>query len=312
MFLMTVVISNTRVAEIPGISAAGANTELIKYTPPADIEYIFYGMPKCIDAIPVTPEGHPTPAIITKAVKEILNFPLIPIRAGSILPPQVPHIFASSKPGGDIRFEDGSPEHEELMEKGMILGEELKDFDLVIGESIPGGTTTALAVLKSLGYDARTSSAFKDNPVSIKERVVEMALKRGKGAKCCGDPMLSFVAGMVMGHGNAILGGGTQMLAVAAIAKEEGYKPKVIATTKYIVLDKSANFVEMAKELGVDYHISNLDLSKSRYKGLREYEIGYVKEGVGAGGSLYMAEKMGIGLNEVTRKIEELYRRLVE
>ncbi len=312
MYLMTVVISNTKVAEIPGISAAGKSTELIKYTPPADIEYIFYGKPKCIDAIPVTPEGHPTPAIITKAAKEIMNFPLIPIRAGSILPPRTPHIYASSTPGGDIRFEDGSPEHEKLLEDGIILGKELRKFDLVIGESIPGGTTTALAVLRSLGYDAHTSSAFKDNPVSLKEKVVNMALKRGKSVKCCGDPMISFVAGMVIGHGNAILGGGTQMLAVAAIAKEEGYKPKLIATTKYIANDKSANFKEIAEEIGVDYYISQIDLSKSKYKGLREYEIGYVKEGVGAGGALYMAEKSGIKLEDIEKKIEELYGRLIE
>ena len=312
MYLMVVVISNTKVAEIPGISAAGATLELMKYTPPADIEYIFYGKPKCIDAIPVTPQGHPTPAIITKACKELLNFTLLPIRAGSIIFPEVSHMYVSSKPGGDIRYEDGSPEHDILMEKGIMLGKELKKFDLVVGESIPGGTTTAMAVLRYLGYDARTSSAFKDNPLFLKEKIVEKALKRCKDVSSCADPMLSFLTGMVIGHGNVVLGGGTQMLAAAAMAKEEGYKPKLIATTKYILKDKSANFAEIAREIGVDYHASNIDLSKSKYKGLREYEMGYVKEGVGAGGALYIAENSGVSMAEVVDKIEELYRRLIK
>ena len=36
---------------------------------------------------------------------------------------------------------------------------------LVIGESIPGGTTTALAVLKALGFDAKVSSSIPNNPM---------------------------------------------------------------------------------------------------------------------------------------------------
>jgi len=310
---MFVVLSNTKVAEIPGISAAGATTELIKYTPPADAEYIFYGKPKCIDAIPVDPDGHPTPAIITKASRELAKFPLVVVRAGSIIAPSLPHIFASDKPGGDIRYEDGSPEHEKLVEYGAMLAEEFKNEEIVVGESLPGGTTTALAVLRALGYDnARVSSAFRDNPVDLKEKVVSIALKRCRDAKGCGDPMISFVSGMVCGHGNVILAGGTQMLAVAAVAKDMGCKPKLIATTKYIIRDESANFAEIAREIGVDYYAANLDFSRSRYKGLRDYEIGHVKEGVGAGGSVYIAEKMGFSAEDVVRKTEELYSMLVE
>ncbi|MEM3511163.1 MAG: hypothetical protein QXY80_00740, partial [Candidatus Jordarchaeales archaeon] len=59
------VIGNTETAKIPGISAAGKNPELTDYTPAADVELLFYGECRCIDGVPVTPEGIPTPALIT-------------------------------------------------------------------------------------------------------------------------------------------------------------------------------------------------------------------------------------------------------
>jgi NaMN:DMB phosphoribosyltransferase len=62
-FLFT--LSYTETATIPGLTIAGANTELTKFTPAADAEYIHFGKCKCIDSIPATPDGKPTPAIIT-------------------------------------------------------------------------------------------------------------------------------------------------------------------------------------------------------------------------------------------------------
>ena len=43
---------------------------------------------------------------------------------------------------------------------------------IVVGESIPGGTTTALAVLRALGIDARfkVSSSMPENPHNLKTR----------------------------------------------------------------------------------------------------------------------------------------------
>ena len=68
-FLFT--ISYTETATIPGLTIAGANTELIKFTPAADAEYIYFGKCKCIDTIPATPDGKPTPAIIAKTALEL-------------------------------------------------------------------------------------------------------------------------------------------------------------------------------------------------------------------------------------------------
>ena len=74
-FLFSFVISYTETCEIPGITIAGADQEAIKYTPAADAEFLHYGFCKSIDKIPMTPDGKPTPAILTKFFKiTFINF----------------------------------------------------------------------------------------------------------------------------------------------------------------------------------------------------------------------------------------------
>ena len=70
---------------------------------------------------------------------------------------------------------------EEVIERAKVLGEQMakaSDY-LVIGESIPGGTTTALGVLTALGVDAegKVSSTLPQNPHSLKSEVVKSGLK---------------------------------------------------------------------------------------------------------------------------------------
>ena len=50
-------------------------------------------------------------------------------------------------------------------------GEQLSGYSdlLVLGESVPGGTTTALCVLRSLGYEVGVSSSYSSNPSTLKE-----------------------------------------------------------------------------------------------------------------------------------------------
>jgi NaMN:DMB phosphoribosyltransferase len=125
---------------------------------------------------------------------------------------------------------------------------------LVIGESIPGGTTTALSVLRALGFDAKVSSSIPDNPVKLKNQIANSALDRIDSdhpysivAKV-GDPMIPFVAGMLSSASsvsNVILAGGTQMAAVLAFASKIGFNQEntAIGTTSYITNDESANFI---------------------------------------------------------------------
>ncbi len=327
--MMLVILGNTEISLIPGISVAGATPELTKLTPPADAEYLFYDKPKIIDAIPVTPEGHPTPAIITKAAKELAGFPVMVVRGGTYLAPLVPHIHISSYVGKDFRKEKALAEAREIIEKATILGKELNKLNLreiVIGESTPGGTTTAQAILWALGYDARTSSASPHNPQSLKEKVIlegfeRAGIKEGDlenkpliALEEFGDPMMATVLGIAKGfEGDVVLAGGTQMLAVAALLKAMGEELErfMIATTKWVVNDKSSTFKETAKEIGIMYYYADLGFSKCRFKGLQDYEKGYVKEGVGAGGATWLAIKRGFSEKDIVEKVEELYEKLI-
>ena len=83
-FLFSLVISYTETCEIPGITFAGADKNSIKYTPPADAEYLYYGNCKTIDKIPMTPDGKPTPALLTKVALESSSIPHIVINCRCI------------------------------------------------------------------------------------------------------------------------------------------------------------------------------------------------------------------------------------
>ena len=328
MFLLC--IANTELSKIPNLSAAGENLEAIRYTVPSDAELLFWGKCLSTSTLPLDPEGHPTPAIFTRAAYVKANFPVMVVRSGSFLPPACPYMEISSSPGANPLEKPAVEEAERIYSWAKILGDHLSLLDslMVIGESVPGGTTSAFLVLKALGYDGMVSSANPNNPSSLKIKIWESCRKRyniAEGTFCnkgldavtlLGDPMQAAVAGMAMGSfdkSRVILAGGTQMLAVAAVLRHEGYDGDIeIATTKYIALDKSAHFTSLAEDLRVKAHIVPMDLSGSAYKGLSDYEKGYVKEGVGAGGALWYADYLGVSTEAVINAAEQIYANLLE
>jgi len=118
MFILT--IGNTAVSRIKGITAAGGNEELIKFTPPADAEYLFYDRPRCINSIPVTPSGNPTPAIITKADRELVKFPVLVVRVGSIAEPLIsPYDFLMSFASKKVCYKTIESNKIEIIAKAM-------------------------------------------------------------------------------------------------------------------------------------------------------------------------------------------------
>ena len=301
-FLFSFVISYTETSEIPGITFAGADKDLIKFTPPADAEYLYYGNCKTIDKIPMTPDGKPTPALLTKAALESASIPHIVINAGSKVAPQLPFIQTNLSPGKNISVNPAMTDTQiaQAVNYGRIVGRTLASMTdcLLIGESIPGGTTTALAVMRAFGYKAQVSSSIPDNPVILKNQIASMALENLHDenpynivAKV-GDPMIPFVTGMLSSASEinpVILAGGTQMTAVLAFASKIGFNEKntAIGTTSYITDDKSANFKDLVSQIADIPAISvNPGLENSKFPGLRAFSEGFAKEGVGAGGSI--------------------------
>jgi len=234
----------------------------------------------------------------------------------------IPTIDLNARPGTDIRKGHAVADAFEIYNKSKALGEKLgKLSDLVIiGESVPGGTTTAMGVLRALGYDGKVSSSFPKNPLDIKNRVVEEAMKYSgisfgslknrplNAVESLGDPMMASAAGLVDGiRTKTVLAGGTQMVSVLGIIKHLGLDRDVsIATTKYVADDISANFREMTKILGYEAFAADPGFGNSRRQGLRMYENGDVKEGVGAGGAMFAAAMMGFSQKEFREKTEEV------
>lgn len=314
--LFVLVIGNTRTAEIPGITVAGASEELIKYTPPADAELLYYGKCVSIDSIPATPDGKPTPALLTYTALRLTEIPLLVVDSGLIVKPKIPYVTLSAPVGGNIAKERAMKREdvEKVIENGKLLGKELSKLvdTLIIGESIPAGTTTAGAVLKALGFEPRVSSSMPNNPVELKTRVINEAVKRVVDREpieiisAVGDPVIAGIYGILSGCKKALLAGGTQMVAVANLAKNLNCK-FAIATTEFVANDKTADLSLALCEV----FVAKIPLAKSRYPGLRAYAEGFVKEGVGAGGMSFVTYKRGIDENEFLREVERDYEKIV-
>lgn len=339
--LFICVISHTETSEIPGITAAGANKDLIKYTPVADAEFLYYGKCNCINGIPATPDGKPTPAIITKTMLNIGNIPFIVVDAGVKVKPDIPMVSFDLKSGYNISkgIAMESKEVEKAYRYGLIIGKQLsKSNDLIIlGESIPGGTTTALGVMLSLGVDAenKISSSMSKNPHNLKNTIVRQSMKDNNitfgslkdkpfdAISLLGDPMIPSVTGIAQGAieygGKVMLAGGTQMCAILSILKSLNVKTNNISigTTKYILNDQTADFKNLVLSIdnNVGIFVVDLHLIESTKQGLKAFANGFVKEGVGAGGvsiATMIKQKGKINGKILLKYIEREYEKNIE
>ena len=326
-FLFSLVISYTETCEIPGITFAGADKDSMQFTPPADAEYLHYGYCKTIDKIPMTPDGKPTPGLLTKTALESASIPHLVINAGSKISPQLPFIETDMSFGKNIATCDAMTDSQvsHAVDYGRIVGRDMASLtdSLIIGESIPGGTTTALAVLKALGHDAKVSSSIPNNPTELKDQIVASALERVDSehpysivAKV-GDPMIPFVAGMLSSASSishVLLAGGTQMAAVLAFASKIGFNEEntTVGTTSYITDDQSANFTNLVTKIADIPIISvNPGLENSKHSGLKAFSEGFAKEGVGAGGCILASMiKTGNDSTKFLTMAEKEYLRL--
>jgi len=138
-----------------------------------------------------------------------------------------------------------------------------------------------------------------------------------------GDPMQIVVAGMAIAASatcGVMLAGGTQMLAVYALAraivqqKQLLWNPEriVVGTTRWVAEDPTGDTIGLAKLIGeVPLMATQLSFATARYEQLRVYEQGYVKEGMGAGGCAIAAHLYrGWHQAELLQAIESIAGRL--
>ncbi|MEM0026698.1 MAG: TIGR00303 family protein [Ignisphaera sp.] len=330
------VIGSTMTSTIPNISLAGSMIIATLFTPALDVEYLYFGKPISVEAIPTTPTGIPTPAIITRTALQLSQTPFMVVDAGSYVKPKIPLISLSSGcVGGRIDKENALPHgtSRRIFDEAALIGRTIGSIAnvVLIGESIPSGTTTALSILQGLGYNAYNivSSSAKENPLAIKKAVVEEALKRlgqsedpFKVNDVVGDPVHISIAGLALGalksRATVILAGGTQMLATLALMKavEPGFDEQrlVLATTKWIYSDKGIEMLKFIKMVAPNttFAYVELDFTDAPFSGLKAYEDGFVKEGVGAGGTSLLALLKGVNIDELKHSVYREYKRIVK
>ena len=312
------ILSFTETSLQPHISAAGTCLEARRYTALADGEYLHSGKNSQYP-LPPLPAGI-SPAILTRAILTHCNIPLQLFSTGLPNRLTVPHISLPTVLAKDLSTGAAMTlqQVERLFNSGYEQGQRLAtkcpdgSSYWVLGESVVGGTTTAQAILTALGYEVTGkvgSSHLKSNHEQ-KRSLIQAGLSRWKNlckgtdyrtvdpiaaAAALGDPMQPVAAGMMLAISQStglLLAGGSQMLAVYALAKAIAplkniqWNPHqvVVGTTRWVIEDNSADTVAIAQAIGAPYLASQLSFARSPYFQLRAYERGFVKEGTGAGG----------------------------
>jgi NaMN:DMB phosphoribosyltransferase len=114
------------------------------------------------------------------------------------------------------------------------------------------------------------------------------------------------------------MAGGTQMSAVLAVVN--ALKPDVlcnvaIGTTRWVISDRSSDLKGIVAQISdVPILAADIDFGPSRFEGLKAYEKGIVKEGVGAGGAAIAAmAKLGGAVTQdiLLKEIERNYALLM-
>ena len=220
----------------------------------------------------------------------LTGMPLYAANGGVRVRPHAPYFELEGYPGEDIRNGAAVKDPKRVFENAIIAGENLAKVSdyLVVGESIAGGTTTALAVLLAMGYnaDGKVSSTLSENPHSLKSAIAKEGISKSKSTSdqmkmdamlavaAVGDPMMPAAAGLIVGAARkvpVILAGGTQMAAVLAIVK--AMEPKALdnvalGTTRWIIKDPTADLVGIVKQIGhVPVLAANLDFRPQNTKG---------------------------------------------
>lgn len=330
-FLLSCSVSRT--CEIPNLSQAGIPGHL-HLTPTLDAEFLTLKEVRSLNNIATTPKGIPTPALITRAIHELKPFNAIEVlNLGFEVQPQIEYFKIYDfeiNPSGNIA-NNACINAFEVFQKGVEFAQNYEpqaDYT-ILAESVPSGTTTAMATAMALGYETTNcfSSSFKNAPQSLKQQVVQQALEHTTSnmdvfekLSALSDNMIVFNAGFILGlqatSHKLILAGGTQMASVLLVVNSllqtmggelDGSKI-ALCTTKWIANDETSNIKALLEQLDftLNAYSADFDFAKSTSEVLKLYDQGEAKEGVGAGGALIYGLINGLEAQSIVKKVEQL------
>ena len=337
-----VLLAATHTAAVPGISAAGTSPESRRSTAAADAELLVLGPGVALPhSLPLLPAGV-SPALISRVVLQGLGLQPLVVDLGCAVAPAVPHLRLPPPAGGGPArcLSSGSamdrPRVEALLDQGRSWGRAAACsapagglLPLVLAECVPGGTTTAQALLTGLGIEAggivsgslhRPAHALKADLVA--RGLAALAARSPAQARgvapdpvavlaALGDPMQALAAGLLLAAVEmdqpVLLAGGSQMAAVLALALallSPELRPRLgalaaIGTTAWVAFESDSDLPLLLGRIGRHWGVDPLAFAASlRFRGglhpaLLDYERGYVKEGVGAGGLAILWELAG-------------------
>ncbi|MDC3118245.1 nicotinate-nucleotide--dimethylbenzimidazole phosphoribosyltransferase [Prochlorococcus sp. AH-716-K03] len=329
-FIFYLVIAGTETSQIEGISAAGINSKARKKTALADAEFLLFGA--SINhkyKLPFLNAGV-TPALISYVCSKLICAKPIVVPIGINEKPYFNHMVVENYLEGPSKCLTTGKSMEKkrvlsLYKKGLEIGKSTNQ-PICISESVPGGTTTAQAVMEAFGLkvDNLIGSSLINAPRTLKKKVIKAGLLNANlnynfdsldVISSVGDPFQAFSMGLLIGarlaKQSVVLSGGSQMMALLLLAlefidsteKQEFIEFVFVATTGWLVKDNSlGDLLDLIAEkhkvnlLGM---ASPLNFKSSKYKELYDYEIGYVKEGVGAGGMSIFAFLKGFSNKEI-------------
>ena len=347
---LLLVLAATSTAEQDGISAAGATACSRRLTAVADAELLLDG-PEASRRWPLPPlPAGVSPALLSHAVLPWVPLNPSVVALGLPVEPDFPH----------LRFEEGSAGQancvstghamsaarvRRLWSQGERLGRRLRR-PMVLAECVPGGTTTAQAVLTALGVPVQglVSGSARKPPHALKRQLVAAGLaEAGLGpdpaaqavVAAVGDPFQALTAGLLVGAADGsqplLLAGGSQMAAVLALALAVSSEDARKRLSERVMLGTTAWLAEerfpgedrppldrLIDALAARYGVGTVALSSgvrfhdSCHQQLRDYEHGFVKEGVGAGGLLLLAQLQGISSADLQASCDEAMRALLE
>ncbi len=318
--LFVLSVGGTATSDREGISAAGRTSNDRRLTPCLDAEALMAGVTLSASALPVSPAGIVSPVVLTRAALSFLAIDIEIVDCGSFVPPAVRHLALGRRHSRCLSTgaAQSLEQVEDLFHAGMRYGgiwASAADY-IMLAECVPGGTTTAAAVLAALGYDC---SRYVSSSLPVADRFARQELI-ARGLAChnkeslkanplavlaaVGDPVQPFISGVALaasGRAIVILAGGSQMLAIwaltisaaSALGIRFSRENAAVITTSWVAEDPDASFKRLAEIVQAPALAIKLDLSCARHGGLRAYEIGHVKEGVGAGAALAAAHLIG-------------------